>query len=462
MRIGPLVIAVLGLGCTSSAPESTENGAKDGTPGAEPAPIAEATPEPGPAAPEPGPAAPEPGPATSEPAASPVDPADRADDSPPFVERITVETGEAEKLTIFVREASLWVTDGTRSAPLREMATELHSVKLGTDSDGKPTLVVEYTDDISCDAGRRTETLAAHTLLARLENAGAMKPHRAGNHEESAAGFAKAAALDPMLDIAWTNLACAEALRGNTAEAVAALRLPLERRPIHALFKVMTDSELSSIRGEAQITTRLAPTPGTVELRDMTMAYSSHLGMVALLRHEDSWGSCTFREDVEIYDVKTGDRVETLLLIDWEHTDPSCEPEGKIVPKHRKTVEARRDGMQALLRGLGFSVSPELEVVRATEAETGTARAKARFPRAGLGLAIGSGRARLLRGSEVLGTSGGEAYTEYVRGFGRAGYDPRAGVAFVEWHQETAEGCFDGRQAVGYSIIVDGSSAAAP
>ena len=61
----------------------------------------------------------------------------------------------------------------------------------------------------------------------------------------------------------------------------------------------------------------------------------------------------------------------------------------------------------------------------------------ARFPAAGLGLAVLGSEARVLRGNEVLGVARGLDFRELLR----AGYDPDARVAFIEWTHDTPEGC---------------------
>ncbi|MCA9706112.1 MAG: hypothetical protein KDK70_09715, partial [Myxococcales bacterium] len=318
------------------------------------------------------------------------------------------------------------------------------------DGSGAPTLAVEYEDAAACAAERRRWELPARTLRARLENAAALGPHRKGDFEASARGFAQAARLDPSLDVAWTNLACALAMDGQTTQALGALEPVLRRDPLRTIHKVLSDPELASLREQPALTALHAETPGTATIRDLVLAYSSHLSLVALRRHEGSWGSAAFIEELQLFDATTGARVISLPLVDWHDTDPEGD-DPRIRPARRAAVEARLDAADRFLRVLGFSTSPGLELASVRQEPRGDRMLHlARFPAAGLGLAVLGSEARVLRGNEVLGVARGLDFRELLR----AGYDPDARVAFIEWTHDTPEGCSADIDGVGFAMVV--------
>ncbi|MCH9686579.1 MAG: hypothetical protein K0V04_34420 [Deltaproteobacteria bacterium] len=370
----------------------------------------------------------------------------------PAADRVPVTDAAADTLKIFARDGSLWVGDGTRRAPLRRQATSVQRTRRGHDARGEPTLIAEFTYEYAClPEGERVE-LSVRSLLARLENAAAMKMHRAGEYQASAAGFARAAQLDPQRWVPWSNLACALALSGDPAAAVASLEPLIEREPLRAYHKVMSDPELASIRTHPTLVALRAPKPGNASLEGLTMAWSESKSLVALRRQEQSWGSCAFVEELLLMSTETNEQVLTLPLVDWGDTDPSCDDGDAVIePRYRERVASRGAAAQRLLRDMGFSVAADLEVV-SVESSTRHGRDlhTARFPKARLGLAIRDDEARVLRGNEVLGLR----RDLWVDRIDHAGYDPDARVAFIGWTQDVAEGCDDRMPANGFELVV--------
>ncbi len=366
----------------------------------------------------------------------------------------TVSDAAVKALKFVVVDDELWVSDGDRRAPLRETATAVLGTTPRRDAAGAMIVRVDYEHDYGCFEGPQHLDLDARNLLARLENAGALVHHRAKRFEQAAIGFATAASLDPSLHLAWSNLACALALGGDTESAVGALDPLVDRGPLRAYHKVMSDPELASLREHPAIVALRAPTAGNVSVRGMSMAYSAHLSMVALLRYEQSWGSMAFIEEIQLFRSTTGEFVSSIPLVGWDDSDPSYEGKiarGVILPRRKKAVNARFDVVQRALRDMGFSTSAGLEVMPVTETPQGDdIKYTARFAKAGLGMAILGGKARVLTKTEVLGLNADVDY-EFVE---RVGYDPDARVAFVGWLQSVPEGCDSGMAGSGYGLVV--------
>ncbi|MEM9462539.1 MAG: hypothetical protein AAGF11_50795 [Myxococcota bacterium] len=377
------------------------------------------------------------------------------DDLVPKTQRIRVTEASAQALQVRVIDFALWVTDGTRRAPLRRRATEIVEIERTRSALGVPSLVVDYVDPMSCDHPQLSLTLGAPSALARLENASAMRLHQAGDFVASARGFARAARLDPTLDMAWRNLARALAMDRRTEAAMTALAPLLRRAPLRTVHEVLGDPELASLREQPELVALRASRPGTASIRELTIAYSRDRSVVALRRTEPSWGSCAFVSELQLFDTTSGQRTLTLPLIDRSDTDPSCESEhrGHIRARRTAEVEAKLDATDRFLRAMGFVVSEDLEVVEAaqiTSEPSGSERLhRARFARAGLEIAIDGGDARVLRGREVLGVQ----RSLDARTIERVGYDPKARVAFVQWLREIPEGCASDRDGAGFAVI---------
>lgn len=377
------------------------------------------------------------------------------DELVPKTQRIRVTEASAEVLEVQLIDVALWITDGTRRAPLGHRATALVEIEHVRNAQGAPSLVVDYMDDMRCDRPQRTLTLEAHAALARLENASAMRLHQAGDFVASARRFARAARLDPALDVAWGNLARALAMDGRTETAMTALAPLLRRAPLRTMHEVLRDPELAALRERPEIVALRAPRPGTASIHDLALAYSEHRSLVALRRTEQSWGSCSFVSELQLFDTESGQRTLTLPLIDWADSDPSCESErrGHIRAERAASVKANLDAADRFLRAMGFTVSEELEVVEAaqiaSEPRGSETLRRARFARADLQIAILGDDARVLRDREVLGIQ----RSIDARQIERVGYDPEARVAFVQWLRDVPEGCDGGRDGAGFAVI---------
>jgi hypothetical protein len=371
----------------------------------------------------------------------------------PATERIAVTEEAARALEIRVIDNDLWVTDGSRRAPLRRRANAITRVTLGRTEGGEPMLLVDYEDDVSCLEQEQHVELPARSLLAKLENAAAMKPHGKHDFEASTRGFARAVELDPFLDVAWTNLACALAMHGDAAAAITVLDPMLRREPFQTYHKLLSDPELASLRERPELTALRAPKRGDASIRKLVIAHSAHHSLVALRRTEQSWGACNRVEDLRLFSTTTGEPVLTLPLVGWDETEPDCDEgggDGGVIPRHRAKVNTRLDTAERFLRDLGFSVSAGLELVdpSKTTTEDGPHTA-AKLPGASLELEIDDESIRVRKGGEVLVTQS----QDVAQGITLAGHDPVARVAFIEWYHDVPEGCDDEEDGTGIIVV---------
>ena len=108
--------------------------------------------------------------------------------------------------------------------------------------------------------------LTVAKLNARLENVAALALHRARKWTEAAAGFSRALALDPTLDVAATNLASAQLLAGKPEDALRTLAPLLEKAPVATYAQVASDPELAPLLKRPALAALRAPTPGKARL----------------------------------------------------------------------------------------------------------------------------------------------------------------------------------------------------
>jgi len=253
--------------------------------------------------------------------------------------------------------------------------------------------------------GHRTVELGLDQLEARLANAAALAAHRKQDYAAAAAGFARAARLDPTFDLAATNQAAALALAGKRDAAARALAPWLASNPTWTYAKVATDPELASLRRHPAVrklcvrprgTARLDPQAGLVG----AVAYSAAKQQLAFVRREASWGACNFTTTLMVFDA-SGPARASWTVVGWadsnpeacDKTDPETPP---ILPEAAARVRARAARLTRVLGDPGFS--PAGHEVATLDADG------LHFPRAGLDLGItGDGKATLSRAAAVIG-----------------------------------------------------------
>ena len=461
MRRSLVACAALFLAC-NSAP--TDNGktaptkaadAKPGKPDAKAKPDVKApdakapdakAPEPDVEAPEPTPTPP---PVKLEPATT-----ELLDRLVPAADRVAVSDATAKPLEIKAEESQLFVVEGSRRAPLGRRGDAINGVTLSHDAGGEPVLRVDYEDSVFCGDTKQLAEIPARNLLARLENASGLEHEGKGKGglEAAAKAFAQAVLLDPTLDEAWTSLARVLAKQGDTASAMAALDPLLRRAPLATYHQVLSDRELASLREQPAITAVRAPKAGDAKLRKLTIAYSAHHSLVAMVRTEQSWGACNYVQELRLHSTTSGEELLSLPLAGFDETDTECAKAGgpgKVLPKHRAAVNARFDMAERFLQDMGFSVSPGLELVDPPKVPGEDYITKAQLPGAGLEIEIGESTVKVRKGTEVIV----DRKQNDAQSIDSAGYDPAAHVAFIEWHQQVPEGCAFEGDGVGYYVF---------
>lgn len=368
----------------------------------------------------------------------------------PAAERVKVDAAAAKTLAIESVEEALWVVEGTRRAALHKRASRVLGVTFQEDASGEPLLHIGFEDDAFCgEIAPQYVDHSARTLLAKLEQASGLEHHGKREFAAAAKRFTQAALLDPSLDDAWLGLAAALAKQGDATAAMAALDPLIVRAPLSAYHHVLTHPDLTSLREQPAIVALRAPKAGNVELAKMTLAYSAHRSLVALVRTEQSWGACNYVQELRLYGSKTGEQELSLPLAGMGETDPECEGRGrKVLKEHRAAVKARFAAAERLLRDMGFTVSPALELVAAPKDAEGEVLTLA-LPKAGLELGIDEKEAWVRKGTEVLV----ERPQHLAWSIQRVGHDPTAGVAFIDWFAQVPEGCAFDDDGAGYYVF---------
>jgi hypothetical protein len=348
-------------------------------------------------------------------------------------------------LTLVVEPDSFTVRRDGLAAPLtvvgpRVTLSELKDVAV--DADAKE-VIATLAD--TCDAAH-TIHLTVAGLNARLENVAALALHRAHKWTEAVAGFSRALALDPTLDAAATNLASAELLAGRPDEALRKLAPLLEKAPVATYAQLASDPELAPLLKRPALSALRAPSPGkarlTIGKNDVVLggkelgalAVSSRHRMIATVDDAWSWALCLGEADLVLFDA-TGAEVKRLPLFS---TSDMTNDEARDCPFKRAAkakIAARVAAAQRVLTDLGFAVVAGGEDVTVSTTEKGLP--KASFPRAKLGLVMGTDRVRILRGDEERGAAPGVGGQSIVR----VDHLPDLSVVVLRWGRGAREGC---------------------
>ncbi|WP_143140954.1 TPR end-of-group domain-containing protein [Nannocystis exedens] len=400
-KLASLTLAVL-CACTSHAPARAKVGASANGPKREVTGPGEpaAAPVPEPAAPpiadgDPGRAG-APGPEQPHGDGEPAGPDPTAVDPEP---KANLDAGEGLKIQLG-KEGDLRVSDGHRSAPITTGGDVDALNKVTNLPEGQVKIRFETT------CGEERELVFTRpALLARVANAAGLRAHRKKDYATAAAAFVRATKLDPDFDLAATNLACALALQGKTAEAIAALKPWIAREPVKMYAKILADDELAALREAPEIVALRAAKPGTAKLAgDVAIPapevfHAPERGLFAAVRQEQSWGSSDGTARLEVFD-RTGKQAAELLLIDWaDAEDGDC---GGICV--RTASRARIDGRVAvadrLLRDLGFVPLPGAEVGQTIASDDDAS--KMRFTKAKLALVLREEVLHVMRGGKSV------------------------------------------------------------
>ena len=359
-------------------------------------------------------------------------------------------------LVLEVEPGSVAVRRGALSAPLPVLGRSVNPRALaGVAMEGDGGKLSATIED-SCDQ-KHAVSLTLSNLNARIENVAALALYRRRKWADAAAGFARALALDPGLDIAVTNLASAEVRAGKPDAAARTLAPLLAKAPVATYARVVSDPDLAPLLGRPEVAALRAPARGTARLaltkHEVTLhgtargkspvagtvsgpgvvAVSSKYPLVAAVDDEWSWGTCTGQADLLLADF-AGAEVARLPL--FSHAEMTTDERDNCPFRRvaRGKIGARVAAAQRLLADLGFSPAAGEEGAISTS-EKGNPRAL--FARANFGVVIGRDRIRALRGDEELGATANPG-AEQIRAATHLG---AANVVFLRWGRGGREGC---------------------
>jgi hypothetical protein len=351
-------------------------------------------------------------------------------------------------LTLVLEKSTLTVRRGTRRARIEVPA----STDIITDVEARQgpvdgSVIVTITD--SCDE-RHVLNFTVPGLEARLENVAALDLHRQRRWNESAAGFARAVALDPTFDVAATNLASAQVMLGKPDDAMKTIAPLLARAPVATYAKLVSDPELAPLLQQAEVAALRVPVPGTARLKqtstdvglERSFALSSRYRVVAAVHRESGWGICTSEAELVLLDLK-GVELARMRLYDTSESTTDEEHGCPIAKSARPRVAARVAAAQRLLTDLGFSPAGEL----GQQSTTDSGLLRRTFPHAKVGLVIGPKGVRALHGDHELGAAPTRGESLDAAAF-LDGYDA---IAFT-WSRSGREGC-EGTDPTGVQVL---------
>ena len=334
----------------------------------------------------------------------------------------------------------------------RGLAVQRGKLRAPLEVDGHSTLMklavsmygelvgVEVTD--ACDVVHKLN-LGLRNLEARLENVAALAHHRRGHWDDSAAGFARALALDPNFDVAATNLASAQVKNGRADDAIKTLGPFLSPPNAGTYARLVADPELAPLLDRPEVAATRAAVAGMAKLKmtagnvtlEGTFVFSRQYRLAAAVHGEESWGSCARESELVLLDAAARVAARVPLVSMTESTTDEAR-DCPIKTSARAGVAGRVAAAQRLLTDLGFSPGGEPGELSTTE--TGLPRAT--FARAKVGLVIAGGVARALRGNREIGKAPTLGEHLEAASFFEASYEGLNAVVF-EWSRSGREGC---------------------
>lgn len=357
----------------------------------------------------------------------------------------------------FARGLRVEVVDGTprvlragASAPL------IRGRIFGFTADERKTQLELDLDDCWTFGERETARFTLDMLEARLENAAALKLHRAGKHAEAAAGFRRALRLDPRYVLAGYNLASALNRLGRRAEAAAALAPFFERSLVKVYLAALQDPELTPLLDEPGLATVRVQPPGTAVLRRWDpdwIAYSARHGRIAVLDDHDG---------LRVFSLKTGELDAVLSLGDrvlqWSGGGSDVDAqlqqaERKLANKAEQVLRKQLPLVNRVLADLGFV---EIKQREAGKIEGSPESYTVRFPASAVEVSLSSRELRMVREQRVLGEAEASGITFSLR---RISFLP--GLDTVVWRWARAAGATDCHRQRGTEILAPVKRAAA-
>lgn len=321
----------------------------------------------------------------------------------------------SEKVGDYTIDASGNVTKGAIKAPLIDgKELSIHSFV----GDAKAKRVSFGATAFCSGMGDGDYKFTFDQLEARIVNVSSLKLHLAKKYKDAAAGFERAAKLDPAWNIPAYNLASAHNLAGDRAGALAALAPMLVAKPAQTYFQVLSDPELQSLANAKEVAALKATTRGTGTVTSKAYLYSAERNLIAYdVSRSQSYLSCIVASELQVRDTKTGKLAATLPLItSSDMAGLSCKsPMEGLSKSSRKTLDdrvaKRRVAIDAFLGDLGFNVTPYETAVlpRDTDPEGNPVKQKVSFPKSKMYAVVGkNGGTNILRGNTVVGTVIGE------------------------------------------------------
>lgn len=151
--------------------------------------------------------------------------------------------------------------EGAEAVRLAEIALQATLSSVWEAPDGRHGVAVLQTR-----AGQSLEVLDLAFARAQLVNLRALAAYRAGRHDDAAALWESAMALDPSFGDPAYNLACVHARAGDERRAKDELRLAIAIDPVRYRRLAADDADLASVREDEEIRTLLG-LPAKPEVR---------------------------------------------------------------------------------------------------------------------------------------------------------------------------------------------------
>jgi tetratricopeptide (TPR) repeat protein len=339
-----------------------------------------------------------------------------------------VETADGRLYTFHYDSTGLRVERAGRSASLRSLGVPSMAIEPEIKAVGNSVVI-----DGEGICGSLSTTVAADALDARIENAAGYRLLKKNKKRDAITLFRKAVALDADFAIAATNLASAQMLAGDTADADATIERAMARRPLETVRKVFSDPDLGGLRTGKTISA-LGRSDAAVQLsRDGRLssgpAYAKDRGWLAFVLPDQPGGAdCTDGSVLVVVDAGSRREIYRAAVNRYNELDAPRDCMGERVDKEsRARARARVDALNHVLAAYGFEAIPS-ERGRVDDA------GKLRFSIARIGVVAGKSQVSAFRKGKRIGGApiGGFGY------FSGGWFADSLDVAIATWGYDCA------------------------
>lgn len=344
---------------------------------------------------------------------------------------------EVDEPQFTICDSELCMKLGDQPYLLGTQGTEIEEIARAKDA-----YTLTYGLSYACnDPSGRQLTISRDHIEARWTNSLAFRKYQSGDFEAAAEGFATASRHDPSFEKARISLASSLIRLGNLDAATASLLKDDGTLSVNILWQALHDDDLTPLRNQ-EMFRRAASAPrqagevppltyGARGLHPVGVLVSEGRGWAAIVSSHQSWGTEQSQESLDIFDLRTGQRLHRQELTSWRDTDEV----NRLLPERAGEVKKRLNTATEFLKMLGFAAPSEADLVTADKSPNLNSIL---FSKQNFGVTVDASTVRIFRSGELVERHASPLQLGYMR---KAHYLPGHEALIIETHLDEPEGC---------------------